>query len=68
MTTMTRGLAAPRRAVQAATRCVDTVTTMGAEQMDRRTATDAGRDERTALRREYAWIDAAANAAFRARV
>jgi hypothetical protein len=68
MTTRTRGLAAPRRAVHAATPCVDTARTARVEQKDGRTAIDAGRDERTALRREYAWIDAAANAAFRARV
>jgi hypothetical protein len=68
MTTMTRGLAAPRRAVQAATPCVDTVKTTRVEQMDGRMATDAGHDERTALRREFAWVQAAANATFRARV
>jgi hypothetical protein len=68
MTTMARGLTAPRQAVQAATPCIDTVKNARVERMDGRTARHAGNDERTALRREYAWVDAAANAAFRVRV
>ncbi|HEX3264214.1 MAG TPA: hypothetical protein VHR16_00980 [Candidatus Limnocylindrales bacterium] len=67
MTTMTRRLT-PRQAVQAATTCIDTVKIARVERTEGRTAIDAGHDERTALRREYAWIEAAANAAFRARV
>ena len=67
MTTMTRRLT-PRQAVQAATSCIDTAKTARVEQTGGRTAINAGQDERTALRRDYAWIEAAANATFRARV
>ena len=68
MTTMTRGLAAPRQAVQPATNCIDTAKVARVEQRDGRLEMHASHDERTALRREYAWVQAAANAAFRARV
>ena len=68
MTTMTRGLAAPRRAMQPATPCVDGVNTTRVEQAAGRTPLDVSRDERTALRREYAWVEAAAYAAIRARI
>jgi hypothetical protein len=68
MTTMARGLTAPRQAVHAATPCVDSVRIARVERMDGRTAVNAGQDERTALRREYAWVEAASNAAFRVRV
>ena len=67
MTTMTRRLT-PRQAVHAATTAIDSVRTARFERTDGRTARDAGHDERTALRREYAWVEAAANATFRARV
>ena len=68
MTTMTRGLPAPRRAVLAATNRFDKVLGAPVERTAGRMTVDAGHHERTALRREYAWVEAAANAAIRARV
>ena len=68
MTTMTRRLTAPRQAVQAASTCIDTLRMATVERTDGRTARSAGQDERAALRREYAWVEAAANAALRGRV
>lgn len=68
MTTMARGLAAPRQAVHAATDCVDTAKDVQVEQTAGRTALAAASNERAALRREYAWVQAAANAAIRVRV
>ena len=68
MTTMTRGLAAPRRAVLAATNRIDKALGAPVERTDGRMAVEAGHGERIALRREYAWVEAAANAAIRARV
>ena len=67
MTTMARRLT-PRQAVQAATSCIDTAKTARVERTEGRTAINAGHDERAALRRDYAWIQAAANATIRARV
>ena len=67
MTSMTRGLSAPRRAVvAAATRdfvadCVAKVASVG------RTAQIAEHGERTALAREHSWVETAAIAAIRAR-
>ena len=68
MTTLTRGLAAPRRAVLTATNRLETAPWALARRTDGRTAVEAGLDERNALRREYAWVEAAANAAIRGRV
>lgn len=68
MTTMTRGLATPRRAVLAATNRIDRALSARVERTAGRLMVEAGNDERTALRREYAWVEAAANAAIRGRV
>ena len=68
MTAMTRRLAAPRRGSQAATPCADIASVAPVERTEGRMATSAGRDERAALRREYAGIEAAAYAAIRFRV
>ena len=68
MTTMTRGLAAPRRAVLAATNRIDKALGAPVDRTDDRQAVETGHGQRVALRREYAWIEAAANAAFRGRV
>ena len=55
--------------MQPATPCVDGVNTTRVEQAATgRTRLDVSRDERTALRREYAWVEAAAYAAIRARI
>ena len=68
MTMLTRGLAAPGRAVLAATNRDGSVQLARVEQMEGRRTVEAGHGERIALRREYAWVEAAANAAFRGRV
>ena len=68
MTILTRGLSAPGRAVLAATNRDGSVQLARVEQTDGRKAVQAGHGERIALRREYAWVEAAANAAFRGRV
>ena len=68
MTTMTRGLAAPRRAVLAATNRIDKALAAPLDRTDGRMTVEARRGERIALRREYAWVEAAANAAIRGRV
>jgi len=68
MTTMTRRLAAPRRAVLAATNRIDKALGARVDRTESRTTVEAGHGERIALRREYAWVEAAANAAIRARV
>jgi hypothetical protein len=68
MTTMTRGFAAPRRAVLAATNRIDKALGAPVDRTDDRQAVETGHGQRVALRREYAWIEAAANAAFRGRV
>jgi hypothetical protein len=67
MTSMTRGLSAPRRAVvAAATRgvvadCVAKIASVG------RPARIADQGERIALARDHAWVEVAAIAALRAR-
>ena len=68
MTTMTRGLAAPRRTVLAATNRIDKALGASDDRTAGRNAVEAGHGERIALRREYAWVEAAANAAIRGRV
>lgn len=68
MTTMTRGLAAPRRAVLAATNRIDRALGARVERMAGHMMVEADNGERIALRREYAWVEAAANAAIRGRV
>ncbi|HET9851871.1 MAG TPA: hypothetical protein VFP56_05130 [Candidatus Limnocylindrales bacterium] len=65
---MTRGLAAPRRAVLAATNRIDSALGAPVDRTEGRSAVEAGHGERIALRRDYAWVEAAANAAFRGRV
>lgn len=68
MTTMTRSFAAPRRAVLAATNRIDKALGAPVDRTEGRMAVESGHGERIALRREYAWVEAAANAAFRGRV
>ena len=68
MTTMTRGLSAPRRAVLAATNRIDRALGAQVDRTEGRNTVEAGNGERIALRREYAWVEAAANAAIRGRV
>jgi hypothetical protein len=65
--TMTRGISIPRRAVRAATSRGGAMRYITPNRMEAevRRAGPGGRDERNALRRDHAYVEAAAFAALR---
>ena len=65
MTSMTRGLSVPRRAVLAATTRGDVAHSASVIATVGRPAMDFEPGERRALAREYAWVEAAVGAAIR---